>query len=114
MQTQKLVLSPITIGTLLGILCWVYMSSASINIAAEARTESYDAPCNAGDWEKNGGCCPSDTEYLVHNDCMTEDEYQQRQEANSEIGKCVIGRTIEGVITGDAETAAGGFSCLVK
>lgn len=90
------------------------MSSATGNIAAEARTESYDAPCNEGDWEKNGGCCPPDTEYMVHNDCMTEDEYQQRQEANSEIGKCVIGKTTEGVITGDPGTAAGGFGCLVK
>jgi hypothetical protein len=45
---------------------------------------------------------------------MTAEEYQQRQEANSERGKCVIGSTLEGVITGDAETAAGGFECLVK
>ncbi|HZA62687.1 MAG TPA: hypothetical protein VE573_07435 [Nitrososphaeraceae archaeon] len=54
------------------------------------------------------------TEYLVHNNCMTAEEYQQRHEANSESGKCVIGSTLEGVITGEAETTAGGFECLVK
>ena len=41
--------------------------------AVEARTESYDGPCNEGDWEKNGGCCPPDTEYMVHNDCTVTD-----------------------------------------
>ena len=45
---------------------------------------------------------------------MTAEEYQQRHEANSESGKCVIGSTLEGVITGEAETTAGGFECLVK
>lgn len=113
MLTRKGQTLTITEGILLGIVSLTGIWTVG-GTAAEARTESYDAPCNEGDWEKNGGCCPSGTQYMVHNDCMTEEEYQQRQEANSEIAKCVIGRTVEGAITGDAETAAGGFDCLIE
>jgi hypothetical protein len=78
----------------------------------QAQQRAYDAPCDEGDWEKRGQCCPEGTSYIAHSMCYTEEEYGERKQKSTEGLGCMLGNIGEGVLTRNPEAAAGAFDCL--
>ncbi len=78
----------------------------------QAQQRAYDAPCDEGDWNKRGQCCPADASYIAHSMCYTEEEYGERKQKSTERLRCMLGNIGEGVLTRDQKAAAGALNCL--
>jgi hypothetical protein len=95
------------------LLSVMVLSSVMILVPnVQAQQRAYDAPCDEGDWEKRGQCCPEGTSYIAHSMCYAEEEYEERKQKSTERLGCMLGNIGEGVLTGSQEAAAGAFDCL--
>jgi hypothetical protein len=73
----------------------------------QAIQHSYDAPCDVGDWEHRGQCCPADTSQIAHSMCYTEEEYQQRKENSTKMLDCMFGNIVK-------RNLFGSLDCIIK
>jgi hypothetical protein len=73
----------------------------------QALQHAYDAPCNVGDWEHRGQCCPADTNQIAHSMCYTKEEYQQRKQHTNEIVPCILANAVK-------RDLFGYLDCIIK
>src|SRR5919112_2236016 len=82
--------------TFLLLLAVMVLASANIVVLllvpnVQAVQHAYDAPCNVGDWEHRGQCCPAGTSQIAHSMCYTKEEYEQRKQESTDRLGCMLG-----------------------